>query len=178
MKSGGTVAGPVRSAAVVLLVSLALLNAQVTVTRLIAYRFFYHFVFFVVSLAQLGLAASGAWLYARARTHVRRDELLGWLLGLAALPLVVLASYSWLGPEPNLSFGKLDGGSAYGYLTLLALGLVALNFCGGMALTLSFTSLRQHIGRLYAADLAGASLGCALSVGVMMAAGPIRALLV
>src|SRR5215510_912036 len=148
------------AALVVFLVSLALLDAQVTVTRLIAYRFFYHFVFFVVSLAQLGLAAAGAWVYASRRADWRSSELVPWLLALAALPLVVLGCYAWLGPAPNLSFGKVDGPGAYRYLTGIALGLVALNFCGGMALTLSFTIRRAEIGRLYAADLAGAALGC------------------
>jgi predicted membrane-bound spermidine synthase len=166
-----------RCAAVVFLVSLALLDAQVTATRLIAYRFFYHFVFFVVSLAQLGLAAAGAWVYASRRSDWRAAGLARWLVALAALPLVFLACYAWLGPPPNLSFGKVDGPAAYAYLTLLALALVALNFCGGMALTLVFTARRREMGRLYAADLAGAALGCAASVGVMMAAGPIRALL-
>ena len=166
-----------RCAAIVFLVSLALLDAQVTATRLIAYRFFYHFVFFVVSLAQLGLAAAGAWLYASRRTDWRSEDLLRWLIALAALPLVFLAAYAWLGPAPNLSFGKVDGSGAYGYLTALALALVALNFCGGMALTLVFTQRRSDFGRLYAADLAGAALGCAASVSVMMAAGPIRAFL-
>ena len=151
--------GLARSAAVVFLVSLALLDAQVTATRLIAYRFFYHFVFFVVSLAQLGLAAAGAWLYASRRTDWKSAELLPWLVALAGLPLAVLGTYAWLGPAPNLSFGKVDGPGAYGYLTALALGLVALNFCGGMALTLSFTRRRDAIGRLYAADLVGAALG-------------------
>ena len=165
------------AALVVFLVSLALLDAQVAVTRLIAYRFFYHFVFFVVSLAQLGLAAAGAWVYASRRSQWRSDELVPWLVALAGLPLVVLGCYAWLGPAPNLSFGKVDGAAAYGYLTLLALGLVALNLCGGMALTLLFTIRRNEIGRLYAADLAGAALGCAASVGLMMVAGPIRAFL-
>jgi hypothetical protein len=168
---------PVPAALVVFLVSLALLDAQVTATRLIAYRFFYHFVFFVVSLAQLGLAAAGAWIYASRRSNWRSDELVPWLVALAGLPLVVLGCYAWLGPAPNLSFGKVDGPAAYGYLTLIALGLVALNFCGGMALTLLFAIRRSEIGRLYAADLVGAALGCAASVGLMMFAGPIRAFL-
>jgi spermidine synthase len=166
-----------RCAAVVFLLSLALLDAQVTATRLIAYRFFYHFVFFVVSLAQLGLAAAGAWVYASRRTDWRAADLARWLVALSFLPLVFLGCYAWLGPAPNLSFGKVDGPAAYGYLTLLALALVGLNFCGGMALTLIFTTRRREMGRLYAADLAGAALGCAASVGVMMTAGPIRAFL-
>lgn len=167
--------GVARSIAVAFLVSLALLDAQVTATRLIAYRFFYHFVFFVVSLAQLGLGAAGAWVYASRRSDWRDSELASWLVALAVLPLVVLGCYAWLGPAPNLSFGKVEGRDAYSYLTLIALVLVALNFCGGMALTLIFTRHRSEFGRMYAADLTGAAVGCAASVGLMIVVGPIRA---
>jgi len=154
-----------------------LLDAQVTVTRLLAYRFYYHFVFFVISLAQLGLAAAGAWVYASGRAPGREQRLLRWLLGLAALPLVILACYSWLAPVPTLWFAKLGGPPAYAYLTAIALLLVALNLCGGMVLTLLFTTFKERIGVLYASDLAGAALGCLASVVVMMLGGPVRAVL-
>ncbi len=169
--------GAFRCGLIVFLVSLALLNAQVTVTRLLAYRFFYHFVFFVISLAQLGSAGAGAWVYAARRTRWRRRDVLFWLIGLGVLPLVVLACYGWLSPEPNLSFAKVTGTQAYLYLAAIAVLLVALNFCGGMVLTQLFTTFRERIGRLYAADLAGASLGCLASVVAMMMVGPIRAFL-
>jgi predicted membrane-bound spermidine synthase len=166
-----------RFALIAFLVSFALLNAQVTVTRLLAYRFFYHFVFFVISLSQLGLAAAGAWVYAARRRSWSAADLTRWLLILAAVPLLVLAWYAWLSPAPNLSFAKVDGAAAYPYLTGLALLLVALNFAGGMVLTLLFTSFKPRIGTLYASDLAGAALGCLASVMLMMAAGPVRAFL-
>lgn len=171
-------AGSVRYVIIAFLVALALLNAQVTVTRLLAYRFFYHFVFFVISLAQLGLAAAGAWIYASGHVTWRQKDLVRSLLAMAALTLGVLAAYSWSGPPPNLSFGKLDGPVAYPYLTLLAVLLVGLNFAGGMALTMLFTTFKERMSRLYAADLAGASAGCLVSVAAMMVAGPVRALLV
>jgi spermidine synthase len=164
-------------AAVAFLVSLALLDAQVAVTRLLAYRFFYHFVFFVISLAQLGLAAAGAWVYAAGRAAGLEQHLVRWLLGLAALPLVILGCYSWLAPLPTLSFAKLDGPPAYAYLTAIALLLVALNLCGGMVLTLLFTTFKERIGVLYASDLTGAALGCLASVALMRLGGPVRAFL-
>src|SRR5262245_23669325 len=74
-------AGLWRATLIVFLVSLSLLNAQVSVTRLLAYRFFYHFVFFVISLSQLGLAVAGAWIYASRRMAWYRHDLERWLLG-------------------------------------------------------------------------------------------------
>ncbi len=97
---------------------------------------------------------------------------MSWLLLVAALPVVVLAAYSWPGPRPNMSFGKIKGPAAYGYLAVLAVLLVAFNFAGGMVLTLLFTTFKERIGRLYATDLVGAGLGCVASVGLKMTAGP------
>jgi|GEM_PF-6816251 len=172
-----TFATPARYGVVIFLVSLALLNAQVSVTRLLAYRFFYHFVFFVISLSQLGLAAAGAWVYASRKSEWSGRELVRWLLGMGVLPLIVLACYGWLSPQPNLAYAKVDGSVAYAYLGVIAVLLVALNFCGGMAITILFTTFRERIGALYASDLAGAALGCLASVGAMATAGPVRAFL-
>ncbi len=163
---------------VVFVVSVALLNAQVTATRLLAYRFFYHFVFLVISMAQLGLAAAGAWAYASRRASASRRSLVGWLLGASAAVLLTLVAYSWLSPSPDLAFAKVDVRAAPWYLLLLASLLAALNFCGGMVLTLVFTRLKSRVGTLYASDLAGASIGALGSVGLMWKAGPIRAFLI
>lgn len=157
------------------LVALALLCAQVAVTRLLAYRLFYHFVFLVVSLAQLGLAGAGAWIYASGRRSWRPQELIRALVAASALTLVVLAAYAWGSPAPNLSHAKLVGPPAYLYLSLLAVLLVAFNFAGGWVLTVLFTTFKSRIGMLYGGDLLGASLGCLLAVGVMTTSGPVVA---
>lgn len=133
---------------VVPLVSMALLSAQVTVTRLLAYKFFYHFVFFVISLAQLGLAAAGAWIYARRSSAPLGRQLRYSLAALAVIPLTILATYAWLSPPHNLSFSKVDGFDSMLYLTMLATQLVALNFAGGITLTLIFSRYKPSIGTL------------------------------
>ncbi len=163
---------------IVLVVSVALLSAQVTATRLLGYRFYYHFVFLVISMAQLGLAAAGAWVYASRRVSASPGRLVRWLLGAAAVVLLTLVTYSWLSPSPTLAFAKVDVRAAPWYLILLASLLAALNFCGGMVLTLVFTRLKNRVGMLYASDLAGASMGALGSVGLMWKAGPIRAFLI
>lgn len=157
------------------LVALALLCAQVSVTRLLAYRLFYHFVFFVVSLAQLGLAGAGAWVYASGRTGWKLQEVTRYLVLASIMSLGVLAAYGWCSPSPNLSHAKLAGPPAYLYLSLLAVLLVAFNFAGGMVLTILFTSFKSRIGTLYGADLLGASVGCLIAVGLMATSGPVVA---
>ena len=92
-------------------------------------------------------------------------------------PIVVLVFYSRFAPPPGEGVTKIDGQTAVAYLSFLALLLIGLNFCGGMVLTILFSTFKERIGRLYASDLAGAASGCLASVSVMAAAGPIRAFL-
>ncbi len=164
-------------AAVAFLVALALLHAEITVTRLLAYQFFYHFVFLVVSLAQLGLAGAGAWVYAAGERRWRSRDVAALTLLSSVVPLVFLVAYATLAPAHTISHAKVIGSEGYPYLATLAILLVALNLSGGMVLTILFSTFRERIGRLYAADLSGAAVGCLVSVGLMAAFGPIRALL-
>jgi spermidine synthase len=159
-------------AIVVVLTSLALLDAQVSFTRLLSYRFYYHYVFFVVSLAQLGLGAAGALLYWK-RTWLGEPKLLiRCLIAMSLFALATMVVYVWLSPSPNLSFAKADPQTSIPYLLTLSLLLVGFNFAGGLVLTLIFTRFQSLIGRFYAADLLGAAVGCAASVGLMWAIGP------
>ncbi len=170
-------APPRRVLAAVFLVSLGLLAAQVSVTRLVAYRFLYHFVFFVISLSQLGLAAAGAWIYARRDPRpASGTEVELWLVRLALSVLVTLAFYVGLTPVPDRYF-KVTGLPGAVYLLALSFPLIGLNLSGGMVLTLLFSRYRSRMSELYAADLAGAAAGCLASVAVMSVAGPIRAFL-
>lgn len=158
--------------------SIAMLDAQIAITRLLSYRFFYHYVFFVVSLAQLGLAGAGALIYWKQK-WIGKPSLLGKSLVIMSLSLLLtLAIYVLFSPTPNLSFAKTDPLTSLPYLIVISLGMVAFNFAGGVVLTLLFTEFRQHIGRLYAADLVGAAVGCVLSVWLMWQLGPPSAMLI
>jgi hypothetical protein len=55
--------------------------------------------------------------------------------------------------------------------------MVALNFAGGVVLSQTFRSHSSHMGRLYACDLAGAGVGCLLSVALMKYFAPPAAFL-
>ena len=118
-----------RAAAVVFLVSLALLDAQVTATRLIAYRFFYHFVFFVVSLAQLGLRSGRVGL--RLAPLRLADQ--GWCRGWSRSRVCRSScSAATRGSDPRRTCRLARStGSRVRVSDLIALGLVALNSAAG-----------------------------------------------
>src|SRR3982074_1690180 len=75
---------------IILLTCLSMLSAEVTVTRLLAYKFFFNFVFLVLSLAQLGIAAAAAWIFASGRTAFVPGFFRRSLIGMAVAPALFL----------------------------------------------------------------------------------------
>jgi hypothetical protein len=166
-----------RYSAILFLVSLSMLSAQVTVTRLLAYKFFFHFVFLVISLAHLGIAGAGAWLFASGRRTFTPDFFRWALYGMALALLAFLGAYVGLAPEPSAGLRKLDGMQALPYLAVLSLLLVAFYFAAGCVLAGAFLQYKAQFNRLYAADLGGAAAGCVVALGLMAVFGPVRTLL-
>lgn len=165
-----------RPVAIVFLVCLASLNAEVTVTRLLAYQFFYHFVFLALCLAHLGIAAAAAWVFIthRAGSAGLRHAL---LLGMAAAPLLFLGAYAYVAPRPLPGWTKLTAAPMAPYLGLLCLLLLGFYFCIGGVLAALMAQYRAFFNRLYAADLLGAALGCVAALALMAQLGPVRAFL-
>ena len=161
---------------VVFLVSLTMLSAEVTVTRLLSYKFYFHFVFLVISLAQLGIAGAGAWVFALEERGENRKLFLWGLIGIALFALLFLLGYAWLSPRPNVGMAKINGAKAVPYLLALALLLVALYFSAGVVYSALFSRYKSRFNQLYAADLVGAAAGCVASVGLMWLFGPVRTL--
>ena len=159
------------------LVSLAMLSAQVTATRLLSYKFYFHYVFLVLSLAQLGLAGAGAWVYALGKRFSIQKAFIVGLLGVAAFAILFLIGYAWLSPAPNIGMSKIDGFTAIPYLIALSVLLVSFYFCSGLFYSTLFSRYRARFNQLYAADLLGAALGCIVCVGLMWAIGPERTFL-
>jgi spermidine synthase len=166
-----------RSYPIIIVLSLVMLSTEVTVTRLLAYKFFYHYVFLVLSLAQLGLAASGAWIYALNLRKFGARTFRGGVIAVAALTLAFVAAYAWASPMANLSLAKIDGRVGIPYLVLLSVLLVALYFSAGIVFSAYFLQYKERFHRLYAADLAGAAAGCAAALASMWLMGPVNTLL-
>jgi hypothetical protein len=170
-------ASSLRYCLILFLVSLSMLSAQVTVTRLLSYKFFFHFVFLVISLAHLGIAGAGAWLFAGGRRTFTPDFFRWALYGMALSLLAFLGAYVGLAPEPLVGLRKLDGTQALPYLAVLSLLLVAFYFASGCVLAGAFLQYKSQFNRLYAADLGGAAAGCIVALGLMALFGPVRTVL-
>ncbi|MEI7687161.1 MAG: hypothetical protein WCL32_19255 [Planctomycetota bacterium] len=162
---------------ILFLVSLSMLSAQITVTRLLSYKLFFHFVFLMISLAQLGIAAAGAWIFAGGKDRLSPEFYRTSLYAMAVTLLAFLGFYVWLAPAPTLGLMKIDGLDALPYLGGLSLILVAYYFAAGCVLSGAFTQHKAVFNRLYAADLAGAAVGCVAALGLMAVFGPVRTFL-
>jgi hypothetical protein len=126
---------------------------EVLVTRLLSVVLWYHFVFLSISLAMLGLGAPGVWFALRPPG---RRALAGSLLTAAVLIPASVIGIIKLG-------APFRGVSAFWVACLLG-PMLSLG-CAICILLLRVPA--DRIGRLYASDLLGATLGTALAVPLL-----------
>jgi hypothetical protein len=147
-------------------VTLSTLMLEVLDTRLLSVLTWYHLSFLAVSLAMLGMAAGavlvfvGGDLFAAERSAA---SLPGWALALA-LASTLCHLGNLIVPIP-----AVQGGSPVVVIALtITTVLLSVPFVlSGVVVTLALTRSGGAIGRLYAADLLGAALGCLVVVWVL-----------
>jgi len=131
----------------IFLVTLSGLMFEVGLTRIFSATIWYHYAFVAISVALLGWGLGGFALHlARRRIDFTRDRaaLLTLVYGLS-IPLAL-----WLIVRVPFHPARLVFYFAVSLLPFLL---------AGMALSMLFAIERHDMGRLYFADLAGASLG-------------------
>ncbi|HUA16668.1 MAG TPA: hypothetical protein VMG31_15345 [Verrucomicrobiae bacterium] len=156
-----------RHLAGLLLISLATLLLELALTRVLSVTLWYHFGFLVISTALLGFGASGVTLALWTELRERTD--LDLALGACALAFAagVVFSFWCMQRIPMDPFSVAVDHRQF-LFTPIYLLLVALPFfCSGLAISLLLTRGSKQINRLYAYDLVGAGLGCALVAAVI-----------
>ncbi len=153
-------------------VSAGILMLELGLTRLLSVTTWYHFAFFAISLALLGLGASGVFVYVAQRrlAAIPAGRLFVWSgMGFAALSVLLMVLYL----NTSLGVAAMSGGVAR--LLLAHLVGAAPFFAGGIYLTLAISSYATHVTKVYAADLLGAAAGCLLfipALGLFGGPGP------
>ncbi len=140
------------------LVSSANLMLELLLTRIFSVTLWYHFAFMVVSIALFGMTAGALLVYLRPRAFSAART-----ANQLTLSAILLALATVIGFLIHVQFPAIEqSGSPLGPGPLLAIYLLmALPFFfGGINVTLALTGLSPRVGRLYAADLAGAAVGC------------------
>jgi hypothetical protein len=146
------------------LITLATLMFEILLTRIFSATMFYHFAFMALSVAMFGMTVGALLVYLlpavftaeRARSH----------LGLSAYLFALAILFSFL-TQLIVPFAVTRS-----LTTLYALAfryvVMSLPFVlSGICVCIALTKFPRQVSRLYAADLAGAALGCILVVGAL-----------
>jgi MFS family permease len=156
----------------VFLVALATLMLEVLLTRIFSVTLWYHLAFVAVSIAMFGmtLGAVLVYLFSRWFTPARAR------LNLIVSSVIFGVSAVWA-VDAHLRFA-VNPALITSPLTQLsvAYGLISIPFIfSGIAISIALTQFPSQTSRLYAADLAGAALGCVLLILVLDLVGGPRA---
>jgi hypothetical protein len=158
----------------VALVSFSSLLLELALTRLFSVVLFYHFAFFAISVALLGLGSGGVFAHIRQAWLERFDMrglgaricLLNSILILAAVEVVLHTPVSL--EVTGRNFGKL---------TIIYLAAAVPFFLTGLLFSVLFARSTHAISQLYGADLAGGAGACLAVVPLLNLIGAPNALL-
>jgi spermidine synthase len=144
--------------------SFSALLLELALTRLFSVVLFYHFAFFAISIALLGLGAGGVFAHLRKNWLSSRD-----LRGIAAACSAVAAIAIPLALEIVLHTPvslKLTGGN-FLRLTAIYMASAVPFFLTGLQFSVIFARESTRIPRLYGADLVGGALACVAVVPLL-----------
>src|SRR5512139_2841953 len=154
----------------IFIVSLSGLSFEIVLTRIFAISLWYHFAFMVISIAMLGIGASGTLLSVYPR--LKDSRLIP--LYCAAFSVAIPAGYLGINNIPfdpvKLSWDR----SQLLYISLYYLFLSLPFFFCGLIISTTFSALERPPAHIYGADLTGAGMGSLLTIWLLSVGGPER----
>jgi hypothetical protein len=145
----------------IFLTALSGLVLEISITRIFSAAIWYHFAFVAVSVALVGLGASGLVVHHRVKK----------LKGRWAENLTILSAWGITIFIPITLFVMHVLASQVVYIPLFMLLFSVPFFFVGIIISSAFTAFGSVAGRLYAADLVGASVGALLVVLFLVLTG-------
>ena len=145
----------------VFLVTLATLMFEILLTRIFSVNMWYHFAFVAISVAMFGMTVGALLVYLLPGFFSR--EKTPWHLGMSALLFGISVGACFLAYlcVPFVDDRQSLGTLLYVVSLLLTYSLIAIPFVlSGICVCLALTRFPSAVSRLYAADLAGAAVGC------------------
>ncbi len=158
------------------------LSLEIAYTRVISFKIFYYYTYFVIGLALLGLGAASSAIALSSRlrrmdtlTLVRTAAPLAGLCG--AIAYVVVAR---IGTDANLIWigSKGEALEQLARLLVISISLTSVFFGVGLILAKLIVAEAKEVRRLYFWDLFGAALGCLTAVPLQLTIGPPAMILV
>jgi spermidine synthase len=158
----------------VFFVALAILVLEVSLTRVLSVVMWYHYAFVVISLAMLGLAIAGVFLYLVPPLVRHAPSLIPWFCRASGVTTVLALLYLARTPFKTEAATEIFSRDVAIFYVVALLPFLF----GGFAISSALTRYARQINTLYFADLVGAGLGCALVVLLLELAGAPAAILV
>jgi hypothetical protein len=165
-----------RTAIGILFTALSTLMYEILLTRIFSVTMWYHFAFVAISIAMFGMTVGALVVFLKpgwfpAASTKRQLAWLSWLF-----PIVILLSFL---TQLSIPF-RVHPSVVAAYSIALTYTVITLPFIiSGIVICLVLTRFPRDVGRLYAADLIGAALGCVLLVWVLeITDGPTAVLVV
>ncbi len=149
----------------IFLVALATLMYEILLTRIFSVTMLYHFAFVALSVAMFGLTAGALVVYLAP--NLFPPDRLGQRLAVAAtaFPLAMVLSFV---VEVRIPFRASWSVAAVSAIALTYVIIAVPFVVSGIVICLVLTRYSSRsVSRLYAADLAGAALGCVLLIVVL-----------
>jgi len=146
------------------LVTLSTLMLEILMTRIFSVTMWYHFAFLAISTALFGATLGAIIVYLRPGWF--SDTTVHQRMAAGSLLLAVTTVFSFL---VHLSIPFNTDFSVRGVLSMaVTYVVISLPYVfSGIVVTLALTRFPDHVGRLYAADLIGAALGCVVLLWAM-----------
>lgn len=159
---------------VIFLSSFSSLAYEIILMRIFSISMWYHFAFMIISIAMLGIGASGTVLslYPKLKnlSHLGTYSL---MLGIGILLSYLISNQIPFDPV-KLSWSKTEILYIAMYYIILSLPF----FFMGMIVTTALSSISEKSGFLYGADLLGAGAGSLAALCIMTLTGPDTSVLI
>jgi len=155
-------------------VAFALLVNEVLVSAIFSVLIGDYNTITAIAVALLGMSASGIVVYAVPRFRreaAGRADPYGYLALFVAATAVCVVTIMSL-PINHGDFSYAPSAAAEAWKVVAYVTAIVPFFCGGLAITVLLAANAEHIGPVYAADLAGAAVGCLAAVAML---GPLGA---
>ena len=145
------------------LVSCATLMFEIVLTRIFSVTMWYHYAFLAISLAMFGMTIGALVVWRLPRGGVF-GGLAKWSLCFSVSILLSFFYHAYLPTNPLIASNPVQKAI---FLLLMYLVFSVPFIFSGMCMCIALTRFPSRVGRLYAADLLGASLGCLLVIYIL-----------
>lgn len=141
-----------------LLTTLSTLAYQLLLTRIFSVTMWYHYTFMAISVTMFGMTVGAILVYLLPRAFAAAAAARRMALAASCFAVLIVVSFAI---HVRIPFFNPEAPLSQLWLLILNYALLSLPFiASGACVTIALTRFPGQVGKLYAADLVGAGLGC------------------